>query len=254
MVAVYGDFSAAGMRRSLETLFSGWKVEQPQVPPFPELRSRPSPGIYLAVKPDVTQTFFALGHLGGVYRDPDYPALEVMADILGGGFRSRLVNRVRTELGYAYDVSAVWGANYGHPGLFMVSGSTKSASTIETLAVIREEIEKMRTQEVSDEELRAAKDSVLNSFVFNFDNPAKTLNRVVTQQYFGYPADFLFRYRKGVAAVGKADILRVAKHYLRPAEFTIVAVGRPEDFGRPLSELGMDVRQIDLTIKPGGKP
>ena len=200
MLAVSGDFSTAEMRAQLEKLFAGWKVEQPPVPPFPAVREKPAPGVYLAVKSDVTQTFFELGHLGGMLRDKNYPALEVMADILGGGFRSRLVRRVRTELGYAYDVSADWGANYDHPGLFMVSGSTKSASTTEALEVIRQEIEKMRSAEVTDDELKTAKDTVLNSFVFNFDRPAKTLEPLVTQDYYGYPKDFLFQYQKAVAA------------------------------------------------------
>jgi zinc protease len=210
------------------------------------VRQKPSAGVYLAVKTDVTQTFFSLGHLGGTLRDKNYAALEVMADILGGGFRSRLVRRVRTDLGYAYDVSAYWGANYNHPGVFTVSGSTKSASTTEALEVIRQEIEKMRSAEVTDAELQAAKDAVLNSFVFNFDRPTKTLSRMVTQDYYGYPRDFLFQYQKAVAAVTKADILRVAKEYLKPEDFTIVAVGKPGDFGKPLTALGSPVKEIEL--------
>ena len=254
LLAVYGDFSTAEMRGQLEKLFADWKVEQPAVPAFPPVREKPAPGVYLATKTDVTQTFFQLGHLGGALRDKDYPALQVMADILGGSFRSRLVKRVRTQLGYAYDVSAAWAANYGHPGVFVVSGSTKSATTTEALEVIREEIQKMRTAEVTAEELQVAKDTVLNSFVFNFDSPGKTLSRMVNYDYYGYPADFIFQYQKAVAAVTKADILRVAKQYIRPENFTIVAAGKPQDFGRPLSALGLEVKPIDLSIPSGKTP
>ncbi len=241
-----GDFDTAEMRSKLERLFGGWNAVQAPVPPFPPVIEKASPGIYLAVKPDVTQTFFELGHLGGILRDKNYAALEVMADILGGGFRSRLFRRVRTQLGYAYDVSAYWGADYGHPGLFTVSGSTKSASTTDTIEAIRQEIDKMRTAEVTDEELQSSKDAVLNSFVFNFDRPGKTLGRMVTLDYNGYPRDFLFQYQKAVAAVTKADVQRVAKEYIRPGNFTIVTVGKPEDFGKPLSALGVPVKEIEL--------
>jgi zinc protease len=234
------------MRANLEKLFGGWRVEQPPVPPFPEVRAKPSAGVYLAVKRDVTQTFFALGHPGGLLRDKDYAALEVMADILGGGFRSRLVRRVRTDLGYAYNISAYWGVDYNHPGLFTISGSTKSGSTTEALQVVLEEIAKMRAQEVTPEELQAAKDAVLNSFVFNFDRPSKTLSRMVTQDYYGYPRDFIFQYQKAVSAVTRADILRVAKEYVKPENFTIVAVGNPPEFGKPLSALGTPVKEIEL--------
>ena len=248
MLAMHGDFSADEMKTRLEQLFAGWDVKQQPVPPFPPVRAKPAPGINLAVKEDVNQTSFRIGHLGGLLNDKDYPALEVMADILGGGFSSRLFKRVRTELGLAYGIGASWGANYNHPGLFRISGSTKSASTTETIEVILEEVEKIRSGEVTVQELRTAKETVLNSFVFNFDQPSKTLNRLVVYAYHGYPKDFIFQYQKAVAAVTKAGILRVANKYLRPGDLTIVVVGKPADFGRPLTELGMPVTPIDLTI------
>ncbi len=248
MLAVTGDFSAAEMKAKLEKLFAGWTVKQPPVPPFPSLDAKAERGIFLATKTDVDQTFFSLGHLGGELRDRDYPALEVMADILGGGFHSRLVQRVRTKLGYAYDVSAYWGANYDHAGLFQVSGSTKSASSVDTIKVIEEEIEKIRTSPVTAEELESAKQTVANSFVFNFDTPAKTLNRMLRYDYYGYPRDFIDRYQRAIQAVTREDVLRVARERLHSKDFTIVAVGNPQQFGTPLTALGLPVAPIDLTI------
>ncbi|MBI2679660.1 MAG: insulinase family protein [Candidatus Solibacter usitatus] len=252
MLAVQGDFSIPAMKAELEKLFAGWTTQQPPVPAFPPVKTKAAPGVFLAVKTDVTQTFFDLGHLGGVFRDKDYPALEVMADILGGGFRSRLFQRVRTKLGYAYSVSAAWGANFDHPGLFQISGSTKSGSTTETIQVIREEVEKMRTEEVTDEELTSAKESVANSFVFNFDRPSKTLNRILFYDYYGYPKDFINQYLAGIQKVTKADVLRVAREHLAPKDFTLTAVGNPPEFGKPLTALGT-VTPIDLSIpEPAG--
>ncbi|MCL5744879.1 MAG: insulinase family protein, partial [Acidobacteria bacterium] len=248
MLAVYGDFSAPEMKARLETLFAGWTVEQPAVPPFPEVRNRPRPGTFLAVKDDVTQTFFKLGELGGRFDDKDYPALEVMSYILGGSFSSRLVKKVRTELGYAYNISASWAANFTHPGTFVVSGSTKSLSTVDAIQAVRQQIDKMRAEPVTDAELETAKQTTLNSFVFSFDTPYKTLSRMIRYEYYGYPKDFIFRYQKAIAAVTKQDVLRVAREYLRPADFTVVAVGKPSDFGKPLADLGLPVNLIDLKI------
>ncbi|HXI44273.1 MAG TPA: pitrilysin family protein, partial [Bryobacteraceae bacterium] len=253
MLAVMGDFSAADMKEKLEKRFSDWTVKQPPVAPFPPVNAKPVHSVFLATKTDVTQTFFTLGHLGGELRDKDYPALEVMADILGGGFHSRLVQRVRTQLGYAYNVSAYWGANYDHPGLFEISGSTKSATTTETLQVINEEIEKIRTSEVTAEELESAKQTVANSFVFNFDTPSKTLNRILRYDYYGYPRDFINQYQRAIQAVTRADVLRVAHERIRVGDMTIVTVGNPQEFGKPLATLGLPVASIDLTIpEPGG--
>ncbi len=247
MLAVYGDFSAAGMKDKLEKLLGGWTVEQPAVPAFPAVTAQPAPGVYLAEKADVTQTFFAMGELGGTFLDKDYAALQVAANILGSGFSSRLVSQIRTKLGYAYDIGAAWAANYNHPGTFRISGSTKSQSTTETLEAINAELEKMRTSEVTPQELDTAKQAALNSFVFFFDSPAKTLNRVLRYEYFGYPKDFLFQYQKAIGAVTRADVLRVAKERFRPETLSIVAVGNPKDFGKPLATLGK-VNPIDLTI------
>ena len=250
MLAVIGDFQTAEMRERLTALFAGWTYSQPPVPPFPPVKKIASAGVYLGAKTDVNQTFFEVGHLGGVLSDKDFPALDVAADILGGGFSSRLVQRIRTKLGYAYGISGVWGAHYDHAGLFEIAGSTQSKYTVQTLQAVREEIEKMRTSEVTDEEVRIARDKVENSFVFSFDRPEKTIDRVVRYDYFGYPRDFIFQFQKAVQSVTKADILRVCREYWDPKRLTIIAVGNPADFGHSLDELGVPVQPLDLTIPP----
>jgi zinc protease len=247
MLAVYGDFKIPEMKDKLEKLFADWTVQQPDVPKFPQVTAKPAPGIYFAEKSDVTQTFFAIGELGGTLREKDYAALQVAADILGQGFSSRLMSQIRTKLGYAYDISAQWAANWDHPGTFRIGGSTKSQSTTETLEAIRVELDKMRSVEVTERELAEAKEGVLNSFVFFFDSPAKTLNRVMRYEYFGYPKDFLFQYQKAISAVTRADVLRVSKERFLPENLAIVAVGNPKEFGKPLATLGK-VNMIDLTI------
>lgn len=250
MLAVYGDFSTPAMKTEIERLFGNWTATQPPVPPFPPVGRKPVPGMFVANKEDVNQTVFYLGHLGGELRDPDDPALEVMADILGGGFSSRLFKRVRTALGYAYGIGASWASDYDHPGLFEISGSTKSASTTDAISVVREEVERIRTSEVTDAELETARETSVNSFVFHFDTPAKTLTRLMRYEYFGYPRDFIFTFQKALLAVTKADVLRIAREHVHPEELTIVAVGKPAEFGRPLSALGLPVQPLDITIPP----
>ncbi|HWC97299.1 MAG TPA: pitrilysin family protein [Candidatus Sulfopaludibacter sp.] len=248
MLAVWGDFDAKEMQAKLQKLFADWTVKQPPVPDFPKVTAKPVAGTYLAVKRDTAQTFFTMGHLGGVLDDKDYPALEIMSAILGEGGQSRLFQLVRTKMGNAYNISADWGANYDHPGLFEVSGSTKSYSTVETLRAVEKEVERIRTTEVTEDELKTAKETALNSLVFAFDSRTKTLGRVLTYAYYGYPKDFIQQYQKALSEVTRADVLRVAKTHLDPDHFTIVAVGNPEAFEEPLDKLGAPVKSIDLTI------
>ena len=252
MLSVYGDFKPAEMRAKLEKLFADWTTKQEPVPPFPEVKpQKEAPGVYLATKTDVTQTFFDLGHLGGVLKDKDYPALSIMSDILGGGFASRLFLKVRTEQGLAYNVGGGWGANYGHEGLFRIGGSTKSGSTVEALQSIRREIASLRSEQVTKQELETARQSVLNSFVFSFDHPRKILNRYVTYEYWGYPRDFIFQYQKAVQSVTAADVQRVARERLDPARLTIVAVGNPKEFDKALTELG-PVKELNIELPQPG--
>ena len=93
----------------------------------------------------MTQTFFSIGELGGTLRDKDYRGAGSGRQYSGRqGFSSRLVSQIRTKLGYAYNIAAVWAANYDHPGTFRIEGSTKSASTTETIEAIQAELAKIR--------------------------------------------------------------------------------------------------------------
>ena len=248
--AMYGDFDSAAVKRQLESLFGAWKADEPKTPAFPKVDAPPQPGVFLVTKTDVTQTFIQMGHLGGELRNKDFPALSVAADVFGGGFSSRLFRDVRTRLGYAYAVGADWAANYDHPGLFRISVSTKSETTTATIQAILKQLTAMRTSEITDEELKVAKDSVLNSLVFAFARPSSTLNRLVTYDYFGYPADFLTQYENAIKGVTKADVLRVSKEYFQPSKLTIVAVGNPAKFGEPLTALNLPVKPLDVSIPP----
>ena len=247
-LSIYGDFSSETIKSQLEEVFKEWTVKQPPPPEFPAVQHNEISEIFLVDKQDVNQSNILFGHLGGVLRDKDYPALEVMSTILGGGFQSRLFQEVRSRQGLAYGASANWGASYNHPGVFSVSIGTKSESTVKAIRAASAEIARIRSAEVSDEELATAKDSVLNSFVFNFDTRQKTLNRLMAYQYWDYPRDFIFQYRDGIRGVTKADVLRVAKEHLHPEQFKLVVVGKASDFDEPLDVLNRPVTKLDITI------
>ena len=227
-------------------------MQQPPVPEFAKVKNAPSPGVFLAETKDVAQAFFTVGHLGGRRDDKDCAALEILAGILGGGPQSRIADRLRTKLGIPNDVSAAWNAGYGNPGLFEISGSTKSVSTVATLKAILEEIDRIRSAEVTEDEWRNARDAAVNSLVFTHDSRAKLFARQMMLDYYGYPKDFLPQYQKALQAVTRADVLRVAKQYLNPANLTVVVAGNPAMFGESLEKLGT-VTKLDLTI-PEAKP
>ena len=244
-----GDFNTAEMQKKIETLFAGWTVQRPPPPAFPQVdKAQSKPGVYVAEKENVEQTFFEVAHLGGKLSDKDYPSLEVALSILGSSFSGRLFNIIRTEKGYAYHIAGSWGAGYLNEKLFSISGSASLNRTTDTLEIIKREVERMGKEEVSDKELESAKARVLNSFVFNFDRPGKTVSRMVNYNYYGYPADFLTIYQKAIASVTKAEVLAAAKRNLHAENLVYVVVGKTAEFGRPLADLKLPIQKIDLTI------
>ncbi len=252
MLAVWGDFDTNEMIKKIEGAFADWEKSDIQLPNVPEVQYEFQQTANVIRKDDVNQSNIYLGHIGGLRSDPDYFALILMNRVLGSGFTSRLFRNIRSREGLAYSVFGNYSANYDYPGVFYVGCQTKSESTVYAIRAMVEEVRKMTESEVTDEELAIARESYLNSFVFNFDTKGEIVNRLMTYEYFGYPADFLQKTKENVEKVTKADVLRVAAKHLQPDKMQILAVGRPQDFDEPLSVLG-PMREIDITIPPPQK-
>ena len=248
-IAVWGDFQTEQMIKKIEQAFKAWERADAKPAPVPQVKYEFRPTVNVIQKQDMNQSCICLGHIGGVMNDPDYFSLLVMNEILGGGFTGRLFKNVRSRMGLAYAVFGVYSADYDHPGVFYVGCQTKSKSTVYAVRAMAEEVKKITESEVTDEELALAKESYLNSFVFNFDSKGDIVERLMTYEYFGYPEDFLQKTKANVEKVTKADVLQVARKHLQPDKLQILAVGRPQDFDEPLSVLG-PLREIDITIPP----
>ncbi|MGE5296424.1 MAG: M16 family metallopeptidase, partial [Solirubrobacterales bacterium] len=247
IAAVWGDFRTEEMVKKIEQAFAAWQKIEEAVPPVPQVDYQYVHTVNVVARPDLNQSNIMLGHIGGLRSDPDYFALVVMNQILGGGFTGRLFKNVRSRQGLAYSVFGSYESDYVHPGEFSLGCQTKSESTIQAIQSITSEIEKMRQTEVSDEEMKVAKESFLNSFVFNFDTKGEIVTRLLTYEYYDYPADFLLQIREQVEKVTKADVLRVAQKHLHPDKVQILVVGNPEGFDKPLFTLG-DVTTVDIAI------
>ncbi|HEV7553683.1 MAG TPA: insulinase family protein, partial [Candidatus Angelobacter sp.] len=100
---------------------------------------------------------------------------------------------------------------------------------------------------VKPEEVKKAKDSILNSFIFEFDSKEKVLAERMRYEFYGYPPDFLLQYRSNIEKVTPADVDRVARKYVHPDRMAVLVVGNPKDFDRALSTFGK-VTTIDISI------
>ena len=190
----------------------------------------------MSVQPaDVQQRLGADPYLGG------------RALLLRGGFSARLFSNVRSEKGLAYNVSGGIGSGFLREGIFSVRLSTKSESMAASIDALREEIDNILAAPPTGEEMARARESILNSFVFTSTSMSQILGQQLTYAYYGFPADFLERYRSGIEKVTTEDVARVAKKYIHPDQMVTLVVGKPADFDRPLSEFG-EVHVVDISI------
>ena len=249
ILGVVGDFDSKVMEEKLRAAFESWP-KGPSPAPLRLLFNKPKPGMYLVEKEDVNQSNIRMVELGTRRDNPDYYAIRVFNEIFGGGsFSSRLMEDVRTKKGLAYHVGGGIGTAFDHPGLFQISMGTKSGSTAAAIEALYEEIDGLKTKPPTEEELKRAKDSILNSFVFEFDSKGKVLQERMNYEFYGYPADFLERYRAGIEKVTLEDVQRVGQKYVHKDQLAVLVVGKAADFDKPLSTFG-PVANIDIAIPP----
>ncbi|OCQ91787.1 peptidase M16 [Limnothrix sp. P13C2] len=249
ILGISGDFDRTAMRRLIEARLGDWQPGPNRENPLPAVSQVQTSGVFVVDRPQLTQSSVVLGHLGGLVSNTDYPAMAVLNDVLNG-FGGRLFNELRSRQGLAYSVYGYWSPNYDFPGTFQAGGQTRSEGTVPLIQGLKAEIAKVRSQPISNQELNFAKESALNSFIFNFADPSQTLGRLMTYDYYGYPSDFIFRYQKAVQATTIEDVQRAAQTYLKPDQLVTLVVGNQKSIQPPLNQLGQPVTALDVAI-PG---
>jgi predicted Zn-dependent peptidase len=248
-LGVTGDFDPKRMKGKIQQAFEAWPAgpatDQQEVPFQKNLPS----GVYFIEKEDVTQANIRMGHLGIRRDNPDYYAVAVMNEVLGGGFSGRLLQNIRSEKGLAYSVFGGIGASFLRPGIFQAGMSTKSSTMTESVAALKEEIAGMIANPPTEAEMQHAKESILNSFVFNYTSRGQILRQQMTFAFYGLPADYLEQYRANIEKVTAEDVASVAKKYLHPDKMVLLVVGKSGDFDRPVASLGQ-VSELDISIPP----
>ena len=247
ILGVTGDFIKDEMVASLREAFGDWQrgtVPEVKIDAVPE--SEAAGAVVHFISKDTSQTHLRAGRLSVKETDADYVPLVVANDILGGNsLIGRLFNEVRTKRGLAYSVGSELSTGIYDQGMWLVWAETKLPSTKEVLGQLVANIERMRTEPVSDAELTQAKDSYVNSSVFDVSSSSKIVSRLMELEYDGLPKDFYQQLREKILTVSKEDILAVGRKYLRRDHLKIVAVGSGEALSEELSIFG-NVKEISL--------
>ncbi len=250
IVSVSGDFDPAAMEAKLRATFGALPAARPRSVRHDQFPG-PTPGVYFVNKEDVNQSNVQIVGMGIDRHNPDVPSVAMMNDVFGGGFASRLVQTIRTKYGLAYAVGGGLSFAWDYPGMFRAVVMPQSAKTTEAIQKSYDVLNGLVTDPFTEEELKRAKDNILNSFLFRYDTKDKVLAERVRLEFYGYPPDYLETYKTALEKVTVADLNAAAKKYIHPDKYAVLVVGNGSEITPGLDTLKMGpVHNIDIAI-PG---
>jgi zinc protease len=248
---VGGDLAGMDVVELAEARFGAWGSEPGVVPSGPTDAAAASTERRVRVihRPGDVQTEIRIGHPGVARRTPDFHAIAVMSAILGGLFNSRLNRNLREDKGYTYGVHA--GFDFRRAaGPFGARAAVASDVTVPAVQEMLKELDRMRAEPVTDEELRTARDYLAGVFPLRFETPGAVVGALGGLIVHGLPDDELTRYRPAVEAVTSEAVLGAARTHVRPDEAAIVLVGDADGFLPALEAAGLGPIAVERDTEP----
>jgi len=238
-LVVGGDLRGIDVASIAERLFGGWEPAPGASLPGPIVARPALDGrlVRLVHRPGSVQSEIRIGHTGLPRRIPDFHALSVMSAILGGLFNSRLNRNLREDKGYTYGAGAGFDLRRG-AGPFAARAAVNTDVTVPAIAEMLRELERMRDEPVSDDELAAARDFLVGVFPLRFETPGPVVGAIAGLVVHDLPDDELARYRPAIEAVTMDDVRRAAREHLQVDRSAIVLVGDADAVGGDLERAG----------------
>lgn len=246
-----GDLTPEEIIKRAEGLLGGWKGGEK----IEDQRSEPArlqgKRIIAVNRPDLTQSQIRMGLLGIKRKGREYIPFKVMNYIFGGGgFSSRLMQRIRAEKGYTYGISSAFQAGR-ITGPFVISTFTPTATTVPTIGEILTVMQEFITGGAEAQELEEAKRFLRGSFPLKLETPDQMAGEILNLELYDIPFDYLSSYPEAVEGVTLEEVNNLASAYLLPEAFMLVAVGRAEEFLERLRSLG-DVEVVEYSAMASG--
>ncbi len=238
-LVVVGMAPFARMAAEAEKLWAAWSGDGPASVPYTRAPARVcSPGIYLLDRPDLTQSEIRVGHLSPPRSHPDYFPIRLVNYILGeGGFSSRLMTRIRSDLGCTYGIRSSFHFRRA-PGPFVISTFTPAAQTALVVKEIQAVVQEVRERGVTAQELAEAQSYYVGHFPLGLETPRGIGSRVVSMDLYNLGWDYLPRYRERIQEVTLKSAQQAALEHLQPDALVALVVGPTSQCAKDLEALG----------------
>jgi zinc protease len=235
--AIVGDVKPAEIVAKLEKVFGSWHRGDVPNPIIPKV-SQPGPAkIYVIDRASSEQTNLLLGNLIIERRDPDYYALDVMNQIVGGGMSARLSLNLRQDKGFTYSVSSRLVAE-GYPGTFRTNTDVRTDVTKGSMQELLYEFKRIRDEKVPQDEFERAKRTIIGRFALQLEYPQLLMTNIINQKLYDLPADYWENYSQKIAAITQDDVQRVAQKYLDLDHLQVIAVGDASKIAEVMKQYG----------------
>ncbi|MCK5796443.1 MAG: insulinase family protein, partial [Deltaproteobacteria bacterium] len=227
VLAITGAINTKTLPKALSRAFLLWT--QGKRPPRHVTPVKDPPRglrVLLVDKPDLTQSFFALGHAGVSFRNPDRDALRVANYVLGGGgFSSRLMKVVRSQGGKTYGINSAF---YAHEadGVFRVRSETRNPEIVRTLALVRQELRRIESAPPTTQEIVAAKGQIAGGFALPFKTGAQVAAALALAQVRHLGDAYVSEFPLRIDHLTATQIASALKKHLHPDHLVAAIVGR----------------------------
>jgi predicted Zn-dependent peptidase len=246
--AIVGDVKPAEVVAKLEKTFAGWKAGAAVTTTIPPVTAVAATKVYLIDRPGSVQTNLILGVPTIERNDPDYFALEMMNQVVGGGASARLFLNLREDKGYTYGAYSS-SSSSKYRGSYQATAEVRTEVTKDALTEFMKELNRIRTELVPADEFDRARRTIVGGWARQLESPTSLLGNIITSKLYGFAADYWDTYPAKIAAVTPADVQRVAQKYLTLDKLAIVAVGDAEKIQNDLAAFGA-VEATDADGKP----
>jgi zinc protease len=200
----------------------------------------------IVAKPDAAQSELRIGHVGVPRTHPDYFNIVVMNAVLGGLFSSRINLNLREEHGYTYGASSYFDWRR-QAGPFVISTAVQSEVTAPAISETLKEIDRMRSEKISNEELTLATSYLQGVFPIRYETTSAIASALANLVTFGLPEDYYDTYRDNIASVTEDGVLTAAQEYVQPDQLQITVVGNPAIITEPIKSILGEVTVREVT-------